>query len=271
MGDEIGMGVNRKGTRLLCIAHGETERSASAMASSVDEVRRFFVQEWFGSEDDEYLTEVMSELAKHDWDDGSLDWQFEIGSVSVQDVVDVGNAPKTSADFAKEPIVLTDEQAAALERMVEPVPSAQAIAEQWYNETQIAMSVAGNFREEPHRRIPPDISSQEFAQWLTHEYRLAMAKGIELERQRCWEPRYTIDQIVDGVTLEWVVVVPNWIKARAQFCEYGVWRSGDSIYCGEETEGADSVLASSVDDGKQKMLDLHKSRFRAEIERAVGK
>lgn len=39
---------------------------------------------------------------------------------------------------------------------------------------------------DPHRttkyelEIPPDVRSREFAEWLTHQYRLAMNKGIQI-------------------------------------------------------------------------------------------
>lgn len=52
-----------------------------------------------------------------------------------------------------------------------------AIAEEWYTETQIAMSIQ-RFDDE----IPADVRSEAFAKWLTHQYRLAMAKGIQLGR-----------------------------------------------------------------------------------------
>lgn len=150
--------------------------------------------------------------------------------------------------------------------MTEPIPSAQAIAEQWYNETQIAMSVAGNFREEPHRRIPPDVGSQEFAKWLTHEYRLAMAKGIELERQRCWEPRYTIDQIVDGVTLEWEEFRSFPLAVRCQ-TGYGRYLVNSDNYWFPDSN---DVRCDSIEAGQAACLADYRQRFRAELERAVG-
>lgn len=90
------------------------------------------------------------------------------------------------------------------------------------------------------------------------------------------EPTYTMqqasDRIVDGLVLDWKKLTPHWFQAKTEFFQYGVWRrrSGSSIYCGEETEDASSMVATSFDDGKRKILELHKSRFRAEIEKAVA-
>lgn len=58
-----------------------------------------------------------------------------------------------------------------------PRRNAYEIAEQWYKESHIARSC------ETSRLIPRDVSSSEFASWLTEQYRLAMAKGIQFGRQ----------------------------------------------------------------------------------------
>ena len=60
----------------------------------------------------------------------------------------------------------------------------------WYQPGQIAYSIArsnagfGSYAIESamgqSSRIPKDVLSQEFAEWLTEQYRLAMAKGIEI-------------------------------------------------------------------------------------------
>ena len=52
------------------------------------------------------------------------------------------------------------------------------IAEEWYNLELIHYSVATT-KPCP---IPADIQSVEFSTWLTEQYRLAMAKGIQLAR-----------------------------------------------------------------------------------------
>ena len=59
-----------------------------------------------------------------------------------------------------------------------------AIAEAWYGEMEIYRSIQRGLSPlaEDRERIPPDVSSPEFASWLTNQYRLAMAKGIQLGR-----------------------------------------------------------------------------------------
>lgn len=53
------------------------------------------------------------------------------------------------------------------------IKTAWEIAEAWYTEEAIYNSI---------NRVPTDVTSREFARWLTHQYRLAMAKGIQLGR-----------------------------------------------------------------------------------------
>lgn len=50
------------------------------------------------------------------------------------------------------------------------------IAERWYELTDVTNCVQRS------KDIPDDVHSAEFARWLTHEYRLAMAKGVQLGR-----------------------------------------------------------------------------------------
>ena len=56
--------------------------------------------------------------------------------------------------------------------------SSSAIAEGWYNPDSIYSSIVREIRPS----IPPDTRSREFAEWLCGEYRLAMAKGIDIGR-----------------------------------------------------------------------------------------
>lgn len=58
------------------------------------------------------------------------------------------------------------------------------IAEAWYVESQIAHSIQQTQKHwcEEYRKIPSDIYSPEFAAWLTEQYQLAMAKGVQLAR-----------------------------------------------------------------------------------------
>lgn len=85
-----GLGVNRVGNTILCYAWGETDRPDVCIARTAAEVRRFLITEAFGNDKDPMLAEWMKELAEWDWrDDGKLEWEFEIGGVRLEDVVDV--------------------------------------------------------------------------------------------------------------------------------------------------------------------------------------
>ena len=51
------------------------------------------------------------------------------------------------------------------------------IAVGWYDESAIAWAIRNG-----GQKIPEDIYSPDFAIWLTDQYRLAMAKGVQLGR-----------------------------------------------------------------------------------------
>ena len=51
------------------------------------------------------------------------------------------------------------------------------IAVSWYHEDDIAYAIQQKATE-----IPRNVRSEEFAKWLTHQYRLALAKGVQLGR-----------------------------------------------------------------------------------------
>lgn len=57
------------------------------------------------------------------------------------------------------------------------------IASLWYNSDEVFRVInsvkLGNHFGDP---IPRDVTSREFAEWLTEQYQLAMAKGIQLGR-----------------------------------------------------------------------------------------
>ena len=65
--------------------------------------------------------------------------------------------------------------------------TAWKIAESWYKQDQVKRSLL--FRGVRHETrlgddaVPEDVRSPEFAKWLTNQYRLAMAKGIEIGRR----------------------------------------------------------------------------------------
>ena len=55
----------------------------------------------------------------------------------------------------------------------------------WYNQVEIARSIAAARKTRDgsainNAKVPQDVYSNEFAEWLTRQYRLAMTKGIEL-------------------------------------------------------------------------------------------
>lgn len=51
----------------------------------------------------------------------------------------------------------------------------------WYSPDEIAHSIARARKGfAMNAKIPTDVYSQEFADWLTEQYRLAMAKGIQI-------------------------------------------------------------------------------------------
>lgn len=64
------------------------------------------------------------------------------------------------------------------------ITNAWRFASDWYNEEQIYQSI----QNDRHplfgaTSIPADVTSREFASWLTEQYRLAMAKGIEVSHE----------------------------------------------------------------------------------------
>lgn len=86
------LGLNRLGNALLCYAWGESDRPVFHAARTLQDVRKFIVEEWLGSEDatdydgSNTLQRVLQELAEHDWrDEGELVWTFEIGGVKLVD------------------------------------------------------------------------------------------------------------------------------------------------------------------------------------------
>lgn len=71
--------------------------------------------------------------------------------------------------------------------MSTPTPGhAWEFACSWYGVDEIYHSLSNpRFRRE--HTVPEDTRSREFAEWLTDQYRLAMAKGIQIGRE--WEAR----------------------------------------------------------------------------------
>ncbi len=55
----------------------------------------------------------------------------------------------------------------------------------WYKPSEIARSIARTKLPyiatlSDYQKVPTDVYSEEFANWLTDQYRLAMTKGIQL-------------------------------------------------------------------------------------------
>lgn len=72
------------GSKFLCQAWGESDLPMAYIANNRADVERFFVDEWMGDKDAPELPEAMQRFDEHDWSDGELDWEFEIGGVSVK-------------------------------------------------------------------------------------------------------------------------------------------------------------------------------------------
>ena len=51
------------------------------------------------------------------------------------------------------------------------------IAKSWYSVESVHRGLKNMFYP-----VPKDVESREFAEWLTHQYTLAMSKGIQLGR-----------------------------------------------------------------------------------------
>lgn len=52
---------------------------------------------------------------------------------------------------------------------------------EWYTPDEIAQSIRYRHHSDSSSlKIPTDIDSQAFAEWLSEQYRLAMAKGIQI-------------------------------------------------------------------------------------------
>ena len=71
---------------ILCFAWGESDVPGVAIVKTREQVSKFIVGQWLGSEGEE-LDAVMAEFDNHDWADESvLEWTFEIGGVKLEQV-----------------------------------------------------------------------------------------------------------------------------------------------------------------------------------------
>lgn len=59
------------------------------------------------------------------------------------------------------------------------------IATDWYTVDEIhrCIKAKGSWIFGADEPVPKDTDSREFAEWLTEQYRLAMAKGIQMGRE----------------------------------------------------------------------------------------
>lgn len=66
----------------------------------------------------------------------------------------------------------------------QPARSPIEIAESWYDTEGMTKAIqsAGDGGFGDQGPIPQNVKSKEFAEWMTYQYRLAMAKGIQLGR-----------------------------------------------------------------------------------------
>lgn len=78
------------------------------------------------------------------------------------------------------------------------IVNAFQFASNWYHPDEIYRSIQRSVntpRADRYQNIPHDVHSREFAEWLTNEYRLAMAKGIEIGQRDASEE---IDRLKAG-------------------------------------------------------------------------
>ena len=70
-----------------------------------------------------------------------------------------------------------------------PDESAFDVASRWYNADSVYAYIQRQNSKLPYTReqhietMPRDVRTREFSNWLTNQYRLAMAKGIEIGRR----------------------------------------------------------------------------------------
>lgn len=70
----------------LCYAYGESDRPSARFCRTLDDLRAFLVDEWFGDPKDPELDGLMEELNGRDWSDEPWKVEFEIGGVTIDKV-----------------------------------------------------------------------------------------------------------------------------------------------------------------------------------------
>lgn len=67
---------------------------------------------------------------------------------------------------------------------------------EWYSVNEISDFISRETSQHIERRatpIPEDIRSREFAEWLAHQYRLAMNKGMEIAERTLTDVRFDVE------------------------------------------------------------------------------
>lgn len=81
------IGINARGTMVLCYAWGESDVPEVALVEDLVELKTFLEKTY--SEDAEHVSEIVQELDCHDWEEGAVEHRFEIGGLRFEDVAPV--------------------------------------------------------------------------------------------------------------------------------------------------------------------------------------
>ena len=104
---------------------------------------------------------------------------------------------------------MSDEVKQAMGRRPDVLDDTYRFVCEWYETEAIRRCIASDWRQVRDAgslpKIPVDVQSQEFADWLCTQYRLAMMKGIDLARE-AMQKRLAEHPADDGeaITLEWL-------------------------------------------------------------------
>lgn len=81
------IGINARGTMVLCYAWGESDVPEVALVEDLVELRTFLEKTY--SEDEAHVSEIVHELDCHDWEEGAVAKLFEMGGLQFSDVTQV--------------------------------------------------------------------------------------------------------------------------------------------------------------------------------------
>jgi hypothetical protein len=86
---------------------------------------------------------------------------------------------------------------------------------EWYTVNEIAHSIACSRKGlAGHNRVPPDIYSVAFAEFLTEQYRLAMRKGIEIGQRSIADRLESAEQVMGKLAEAVKQATPRFIELR---------------------------------------------------------